>query len=382
LTKTQPPARRLHAKIKRNRLIQSWPVAHRPLPVVIVGAGGIVNDAHLPAYRKYGIPVAGIHDIDTTRARALAKKYRVPVVYESLSQATSNDDVIYDVAVPPSALREILPSLPRNSAVLIQKPLGRDYVEAERIWELCNQRRLVAAVNFQLRFAPFVWAARDLIFRQNLIGDLLGIEVRTLTRNPWHKWPFLETVPRVEILYGSIHYIDMTRWFLGEPTGVYCKTLPHPNLPRIASSRTRVILDYGDSRMANLCIDLNHEYGRKYHESYIQWEGTRGAIRARMGLMLNYPHGMPDRFEICLLRNKRAHWRTMPLKGSWFPDAFGGVMSNVQRYVAGEDDVLITRVDDALRTMAVVEACYQSSERGATAIANNTIGGGGRSEDI
>jgi hypothetical protein len=36
--------------------------------------------------------------------------------------------------------------------------------------------------------------------------------------------------------------------------------------------------------------------------------------------------------------------------------------------IAGEDDVLVSSVDDAIKTMAIVEACYESSERGAVSI--------------
>jgi hypothetical protein len=43
-------------------------------------------------------------------------------------------------------------------------------------------------------------------------------------------------------------------------------------------------------------------------------------------------------------------------------------MANLQRFAAGEDDVLSTRVDDALKTMALIEALYTSSEHGATPI--------------
>jgi hypothetical protein len=43
-------------------------------------------------------------------------------------------------------------------------------------------------------------------------------------------------------------------------------------------------------------------------------------------------------------------------------------MSNVQRFAAGEDAALVSSVDDAARTMALVEACYESSARGATPI--------------
>ena len=36
-------------------------------------------------------------------------------------------------------------------------------------------------------------------------------------------------------------------------------------------------------------------------------------------------------------------------------------MSNLQRFVAGEDTALVSPVEDAIKTMAVVEACYASS---------------------
>jgi hypothetical protein len=43
-------------------------------------------------------------------------------------------------------------------------------------------------------------------------------------------------------------------------------------------------------------------------------------------------------------------------------------MSNLQRFVHGEDDALVSPVDDAIKTMAVVEACYLSSDGGGTPI--------------
>ena len=43
-------------------------------------------------------------------------------------------------------------------------------------------------------------------------------------------------------------------------------------------------------------------------------------------------------------------------------------MSNLQRVVAGEDPALVSSVDDAIKTMAIVEACYESSEHGAIPI--------------
>ena len=40
-------------------LRQSWPAPSHPKPIVTIGAGSIVVDAHFPAYRKAGFPIAG-----------------------------------------------------------------------------------------------------------------------------------------------------------------------------------------------------------------------------------------------------------------------------------------------------------------------------------
>jgi predicted dehydrogenase len=61
-------------------------------------------------------------------------------------------------------------------------------------------------------------------------------------------------------------------------------------------------------------------------------------------------------------------WTSMPLRGSWFIEAFEGPMSNLQRCATGEDSELVGSVEDAIKTMALVEACYQSSERGGTPV--------------
>ena len=44
----------------------------RPRPIVSIGAGGIVHDAHYPAYGKAGFPVHGIYDPNQDRARSMA----------------------------------------------------------------------------------------------------------------------------------------------------------------------------------------------------------------------------------------------------------------------------------------------------------------------
>ena len=55
-------------------------------------------------------------------------------------------------------------------------------------------------------------------------------------------------------------------------------------------------------------------------------------------------------------------------RGNCFPDAFIGSMRSLLAFVNGESKVLPTAVDDALRTMEVVEAAYESNEHGGVGV--------------
>jgi predicted dehydrogenase len=57
------------------------------------------------------------------------------------------------------------------------------------------------------------------------------------------------------------------------------------------------------------------------------------------------------------------------IDGSWFPDAFIGTMASVMRCVEGSAQSIPTAVEDALQTMALVDAACRSSEASATATA-------------
>jgi len=352
------------------QIVQAVELPKRPLPIVSIGVGGIVETSHYPAYRKAGFQVAGLYDAHPERAAAMAAKFNVPTVYASLADAAQQApaDTVFDVAVPASAILDILRQLPDERAVLIQKPMGETLAEARQIRDLCHAKKLTAAVNFQLRFAPSVIAARSLIL-QGAIGEVHDMEVRVTVYTPWELWSFLIGISRMEILYHSIHYLDLIRSFLGEPHGVYAKTVKNPKQPQLASTRSTIILDYGDTLRANVETNHGHEFGRKHQESYVKWEGTRGAIRAQLGVNLNYPDGEPDVFEYCILESGTPpRWQPIAIAGTWFPDAFIGTMASLMRYQEGSTPDLPTSVNDAYRTMALVEAAYESSAHGATPI--------------
>jgi predicted dehydrogenase len=335
------------------------PMPKEPLPIVILGSGGIVRDAHLPAYRQASFPVAAVVDLQLDKAKKLAEDFNVPVALDSIAEAirVTPPNRIFDIAVPAGAIAGILRQLPQGAAVLIQKPMGNNLAEAEEIVSICREKQLTAAVNFQLRYAPVMLAAKE-IAATGALGDVHDMEIRVSDFMPWDLWSFLATSPRLEILYHSIHYVDLVRSWFGNPARVLAKTVRNPHTPKLAATKSVILMDYGDWKRVFITTNHNHAY-LDSQSSYVQWEGTEGALHAVMGVNLDYPHGKPDSLTYA---RPGEGWTQLPTQGNWFPDAFVGSMGSLQAYITGASSELPTRVEDALDTMRAVEAAYLSSE--------------------
>ena len=80
-----------------------------------------------------------------------------------------------------------------------------------------------------------------------------------------------------------------------------------------------------------------------------------------MGVNLDYPKGVPD--TLTYAERASTEWKSLPIKGNWFPDAFIGSMGALQSYVEGSIPDLPISFESAYETMALVEAAYRSSAR-------------------
>ncbi len=340
------------------------------LPVYIIGAGGIVNTAHLPAYEIAGFNVQGIYDLDFSKASATAEKFNIPQVFKGMEEMIAGlpPNAVIDVAVPGNRIIEVLEKLPDGATILLQKPMGDNFQDAKQILSITRRKKLLAGINFQLRYAPYILAVKDLISKGQL-GELNDIEVNVNVYTPWDMWDYLTGSSRVEILYHSIHYIDLIRNLLGNPQSVFAKTTRHPSMPMLASVRSNIIMDYGDMISANILTNHCHIYGTPKQQSYIKIEGSKGAVKINFGALIDYPRGAADSFEYILLDGSdNPQWQEMSIEGSWFPHAFIGTMEQMMLAAEGNIDRPDNSVEDCIDTMACVEAAYLSNEKGGVTL--------------
>ena len=192
------------------------PVANK-VPIAIIGAGGIVDGAHLPAYEKAGLEVIGITDVDSAKAADVAQRHGIRKVYQSIDELLADPTpVVIDIAVPAAAQPEIflkVANAGRN--ILAQKPMATTVADGIRMAEAVSKNGIVAGVNHQLRFEEGMAAAFKMV-DLGWIGTVTNMTFHVNLITPWEMWPWAKDLERLEIMLHSIHYHDVMRWFLGD----------------------------------------------------------------------------------------------------------------------------------------------------------------------
>jgi len=349
----------------------SFKLPQKTYPIYIIGAGGIVEDAHLPAYQKAGWKVNGIYDKDFSRSSALHQKFNIPIAYSTLHSMIQDapHDAIFDLAVPASQILEILEQLPEKANIMMQKPMGESLSDAKKIKSLAEKKGFVASVNFQMKYIPSIIAAKNMI-DQGLIGDVHDMEIRMNIYHPWELWDFLFNLPRMEMLYHSIHYMDMIKYFLGMPKTLQAKTFQHPKQMQLASTRSVIIFNYDKPIRAFVNTNHGHDYDLTYQDSFVKWEGTKGAIRATLGKNINFPTGEPDHFTYFLHESSSLGWVVQDIPGHWYPDAFIATMADLMCAIENPEAAHETSLQHAYDTMCIVEAAYIADREAGIQIPN------------
>lgn len=326
--------------------------------IAIIGAGGIVNYAHLPAYRKAGFPVIGITDLDPEKARATARTHQIPHVFDSVADLLRHPEVsVVDIAVYPDRQPELVrQAAAAGKHMLCQKPLATNFQEAAGIVACARDAGVQLAVNQQMRWDAGMRYA-SLLMQQGWIGQPVSASIQVHVLTPWHMWPWIYSGQHVDIMFHSIHYIDTLRFLLGQPDFVFTSGTHMPADTTQAETKTVTVWEYASG--LQVLIDVNHHTWQDDFYATYRIEGTDGVIKGTIGLLYDYPHGRPDTLECMSRHHHGGAWMSIPLEDLWIPDAFIGPMASL--LCALEDGSQPeTSGDDNLKTLQIVFAQYQS----------------------
>ncbi len=324
----------------------------------IVGCGSIINDASLPAYQRHNFNVAGCYDLNREAAEDTARRFKIPKVYDRLSDLLADPDVaIVEIAVHPWQQFEIAgQAIAVGKHLLCQKPLSDSYAQAVETVHLAREAGIKLAVNQQMRWDPAIRAVRDLIGK-GWIGQPTEASIQvSLFSDLEGSWAAASS--RFEVMLHSIHYLDSIRFLFGEPEWVTSRHTRHPLLDGVrGETKTITVLDYDSGLQVLSAVDLCNPGIDSF--ATFRFSGTEGVIRGTLGLG-SYPQGEPDSIA---WRSTRLYADTRfeaELEGAWFPHAFIGPIASLMRAIQ-EDGTPETDGADHLKTLDIVEAAYISA---------------------
>jgi predicted dehydrogenase len=338
--------------------------ADRHYRIGAIGAGFIMRDAHLVAYRNAGYNVAAIAARRPEQAREVAQLRGIPQVFDDWRELISDPSIeVLDVAVPPHAQSEVLLEAARHAkhfrGVLAQKPFALSYREAKATVDACERAGLKLAVNQNMRFDQSIRALKAVLDRGYLGEPVLAtVEMRAIP----HWMPWARLYDRLTLPIMSIHHLDVFRYLFGNPASVYvsARTDPRTAFPH-RDGIVLYILEYESGLRASSWDDVWAGPAREGAASdiYIKWrvEGTDGLAQGTIGWP-EYPNTVPSTMQFATKRQPGC-WISPKWTEAWFPDAFEGPMGELLSSIAENRRPFINARDN-LHTIALLEACYRS----------------------
>ena len=332
-----------------------------------IGAGMIMAECHLAAYKEAGFPVVAIASRTREKAAAVAERWGIATVHDTPDALIADTQVeILDIAYPPDQQPAIIRNAlatPHIKAILAQKPLALTLEDAIELRDAAEKAGKILSVNQNMRYDQSMRVLKQILDRGELGTPVIAtIEMRAIP----HWQTFLEDYDRLTLSNMSVHHLDVLRFLFGDPETITTLTRTDPRTAFAHKDGITVsTLTFPSGVMAVSMEDVWSGPREEGFDSdiYIKWrvEGTEGVAQGTIG----WPDGSPSTLTYASKTTTGGKWVSPTWDTMWFPHAFVGVMEQLQYAVkSGEPPAL--SVADNVRTVALVEAGYKSIDEGRT----------------
>lgn len=289
-----------------------------PGSIGLIACGGI-TEHHLEAYRRLGYPVRWLCDIDVEKAEQRRSDYfpAAQVTTDFLEVLADEQVTIVDVATHPESRESILvAALEAGKHVLSQKPFVQDLEVGVSLVELARRADCRLAVNQNARWAPHFSYARRAV-SAGLLGHLNSIRFQLHWDHTWTRDTPFAQIHHLMLYDFAIHWFDLIVALMpGRPWrsvhASLAKTRGQNMLPPLLA---QVTIEFDDAQ-ASLCLDGDTQF-LPLNQTYLA--GSLGSVLC----------SGPDYSEQTVVIANRLGQFTVPLQGGWFPDGFGGAMTEL-----------------------------------------------------
>ncbi|MCX7833128.1 MAG: Gfo/Idh/MocA family oxidoreductase [Ignavibacteria bacterium] len=192
------------------------------LKIGILGLGGVAQVMHLPALTKVDtVEITAVCDRDFQKAKVIGNKYGVKKIYKDLDLMLKECEEVNSVIIcTPTEYHEehAIKCLSAGKNVLVEKPLARNFKEAQKIVEIAEKENKILMVGMNHRFRGDVMLQRSFILAGEM-GNLFYIKTGWLkTQSSNTRW-FTEKDKSGGgvFLDNGVVMLDLGMWMFGFP---------------------------------------------------------------------------------------------------------------------------------------------------------------------
>ena len=341
-----------------------FPSDYRP-GVGIIGCGGIVKLAHLPAYSKYGVDVVGVYDMSPAATEGIQSRFPiVGRVFSSADELLADPGIqIVDIATHPAARRGLIErALDAGKHGLSQKPFAVDLATARGLIEHAERSGVRLAVNQNGRWAP-PWRLATLLVEQGHVGDVCAVTHLFEHDFDWTVGTQYDEMEHFVLYDFAVHWLDITRCWLHDKTVATVSAreyrTPAQRPGQKAPWGALVVVDYTDGSSA-VIRSVGVATRRPGNPFWIH--GTEGTIRGSIRKGTDFVELERDGTSL-----------RYALDGEWLPDGFAGTMAELCSAIAEAREPFNSARHNLLSLQMTLAAC-RSADEGGRAVALDEVG--------
>ncbi|QGH37057.1 gfo/Idh/MocA family oxidoreductase [Gracilibacillus salitolerans] len=317
----------------------------------MVGAGN-VSKMHLEGMRKNKdrVVVTAICDPNVEVLEERANTYAIEQRYTDLDDFISNSNIDVVVVCTPSTLRKeiLFPLIEARIPIFCEKPFCETLAEAKEITEKAKKYSVPISINqnFRKHFS--------FDFVKKLIN---GDEIGNVSSVRFHDYYFRQDkgwrtqCERNALSVMGVHWLDGFRWILGsEARSLYCQTYSSPAIDCVGDTDSNVQIQFNNGVIVSYAQSLSSSY----RTTELVVVGEKGTLVSGYNTVSLYHSSSREPVET---------WE-FPTGGQELkPDsAFAGL--NLLLESIEHQEPASNSVEDNLKTISLLEGCYQSAEEG------------------
>ena len=343
----------------------------------LIGCGGCGEGKHLASYKKYAddIELAAVFDADSTKAKAVAERHKVPKAYGSCEELLADPDIDIVSVVTPNVLHApiTIAALKAGKHVHVEKPVSMNAREAQAIVDAKKRsgRKVMVALNN--RFTETSQFAKRYV-EEGHLGEVYHARCGWRRRagfNMFGTWFADKKLsgggPMIDL---GVHFLDLTLYLMGFPAPAAVSAssydkIAHP--PRAVKSRDSVMLgrnkakgkyDVEDIAVgfvkletgASVAFEFSWSSHVEKETTYMELLGTSGGLSMHDGVLKLFGEEAGGMVDIVPQVKNISGW------GDNETRHFIDCIKN--------DREPLSTPEDAVKMMKIIDAIYKSSESG------------------